>query len=163
MSTFQIREGTVQDAALVCHHRRCMLRDMGHSDGARLDAMVAVFRPWVEARLASREYLAWFVQDGSGTVVAGAGVWLMPWPAAVAAPDQPRANILNVYTEPSHRRSGHARRLLVTILDWCRNAGIETVILHASEQGRPLYESLGFGSTNEMRLKLRGAGLPSGA
>jgi len=28
------------------------------------------------------------------------------------------------------------------------------VTLHASDKGRPLYESLGFEATNEMRLKL---------
>jgi hypothetical protein len=27
------------------------------------------------------------------------------------------------------------------------------VILHASDEGRPLYEKLGFEATNEMRLK----------
>jgi hypothetical protein len=38
------------------------------------------------------------------------------------------------------------------VLAWTRSKGIETVVLHASDDGRQLYESLGFLPTNEMRL-----------
>ena len=34
--------------------------------------------------------------------------------------------------------------------------GITVVILHASDDGRPLYEAVGFKPTNEMRLLLQG-------
>ena len=40
-----------------------------------------------------------------------------------------------------------------TAMEWCAREGVETVILHASDEGRPLYERLGFEATNEMRLK----------
>jgi predicted GNAT family acetyltransferase len=63
--------------------------------------------------------------------------------------------IVNVYTEPDHRRRGLARRLMVTMLDWLRQEGYGTVSLHASDYGRALYESLGFRATNEMRLQLK--------
>jgi GNAT superfamily N-acetyltransferase len=74
----------------------------------------------------------------------------------MVGPGAPRANILNVYTHPPHRRRGLARELIVTALDWCREHGIRAVILHASRDGRALYESLGFEPTNEMRLMLGG-------
>jgi hypothetical protein len=32
---------------------------------------------------------------------------------------------------------------------------VETVILHASDEGRALYEALGFRGTNEMRVSLK--------
>jgi GNAT superfamily N-acetyltransferase len=63
--------------------------------------------------------------------------------------------IVNVYTEPAWRRHGLARGLMVAMLDWLRQEGYGTVSLHASDFGRPLYESLGFRSTNEMRLQLK--------
>jgi GNAT superfamily N-acetyltransferase len=63
--------------------------------------------------------------------------------------------IVNVYTEPAHRRRGLARRLMVAMLDWLREQGYGTVSLHASDYGRPLYESLGFAATNEMRMQLK--------
>jgi len=40
------------------------------------------------------------------------------------------------------------------MIEWCRKEGFVNVQLHASDQGRPLYESLGFKPTSEMQLKL---------
>ena len=60
-----------------------------------------------------------------------------------------------MYTEPAARRRGLAKRLLQVMTDWCREHGFSNVSLHASDAGRPLYESFGFRPTNEMRLKLR--------
>ena len=62
--------------------------------------------------------------------------------------------MLNVYTNPEHRGRGLARMLMEHILGWARAQGFATVELHASDEGRPLYEKLGFGQTNEMRLVL---------
>jgi GNAT superfamily N-acetyltransferase len=60
-----------------------------------------------------------------------------------------------MYTEPAYRRKGIARELMKRMIDWCRQEGFGTVLLHASKDGRSLYESLGFTPTNEMRLMLR--------
>jgi ribosomal protein S18 acetylase RimI-like enzyme len=78
----------------------------------------------------------------------------MDWPPHVVGRSQQRANILNVYTRRDSRRQGHARRLMQAAIDWCRARGIDTIVLHASPDGRALYESLGFAATNEMRLVL---------
>jgi hypothetical protein len=39
-------------------------------------------------------------------------------------------------------------------LDHCREQEIAIATLHASDEGRPLYEALGFKATNEMRMEL---------
>jgi GNAT superfamily N-acetyltransferase len=49
-----------------------------------------------------------------------------------------------VLTHPEYRGRGFARRLVAAALDRADSLGIETVKLDATEQGRPLYESLGF-------------------
>ena len=59
-----------------------------------------------------------------------------------------------MYTEPEYRKRGIARRIMNAILECCRAEGFHSVSLHASEFGRPLYVSMGFELTNEMRLKL---------
>ena len=41
------------------------------------------------------------------------------------------------------------------MIEWCRKKGFSAVSLHASDAGRPLYETAGFQPTNEMTLKLR--------
>ncbi|HMK31217.1 MAG TPA: GNAT family N-acetyltransferase [Terriglobales bacterium] len=89
-----------------------------------------------------------------GRVVGGGGVVICPWPGTPTDHQPRRVWILNIYTEPDHRRRGVARRILEAILAWCRDNGCRSVSLHASNQGRKLYESLGFKPTNEMRLML---------
>jgi len=141
-----------KDLETIVHHRRAMFFDMGRKDERALDAMCEKFRPWLKRKMAAGEYYAWFAVAPNGAVVAGAGLWLMDWPPLMTAGGKWRGNILNVYTEPAYRRQGLARRLMRVAMDWCEKEGVEGVILHASEEGRSLYESLGFEPTNEMRL-----------
>ena len=62
--------------------------------------------------------------------------------------------MLNVYTEPAHRRNGVARAIMAAIMDSSREQRLARLVLHASKEGRPLYEDLGFEDSNEMRIKL---------
>jgi len=149
-----LRQATLEDARTIAKHRRLMFRDMGYADEAALDAMMAKFLPWLEKKIASRDYLAWLAVTSDDLVVAGAGLWLMDWPPHMIGSSSRRGNILNVYTDPQFRRRGLAKRLMQTALDWCKTNQIDFVILHASKEGRRLYESLGFLDSNEMRLKL---------
>jgi len=132
-----------------------MFRDMGYNDDAALEAMSRAFRPWLIKKMEAGEYLAWFALAANSSIVAGLGLWLMDWPPHMVAAGRWRGNILNVYTEPDYRRRGLARGLMQVALAWCAANDVDAVILHASEQGRALYESLGFTATNEMRLTRR--------
>jgi ribosomal protein S18 acetylase RimI-like enzyme len=78
----------------------------------------------------------------------------MDWPPHMVGSNRHRGNILNVYTAPEFRRRGLAHRLMDAVLDWCKNNKIDFVILHAGDEGRRLYESLGFQPGNEMRISL---------
>jgi GNAT superfamily N-acetyltransferase len=49
-----------------------------------------------------------------------------------------------VLSKPEYRGRGYARRLLAHALECADSQSIETVKLDATEQGRPLYESVGF-------------------
>jgi ribosomal protein S18 acetylase RimI-like enzyme len=78
----------------------------------------------------------------------------MDWPPHMVGSSVRRGNILNVYTDPRFRRRGLARQLTEAALDWCKLNAIDFVILHASPEGRSVYESLGFKPGNEMRINL---------
>ena len=86
--------------------------------------------------------------------MAGTGVVILSWPASPKNPENRRALIVNVYTEPEYRGQGLARQLMLTVLDWLKQQGFRAAALHASEAGRHLYETLGFRASNEMQLKL---------
>jgi ribosomal protein S18 acetylase RimI-like enzyme len=149
---YSIRPASLDDAAAIVGHRREMFRDMGYGDGATLAAMSAAFEPWLRGRMLSGEYLAWVAVTPDRSIVGGLGLWLMDWPPHVIGSGARRGNILNVYVEPQSRRRGIARALMETALAWTRVNAVDCVILHASDDGRALYESLGFTPTNEMRL-----------
>jgi GNAT superfamily N-acetyltransferase len=42
--------------------------------------------------------------------------------------------------------------LLQRIIEWARAERLDRLVLHASEEGRALYERFGFVTSNEMRL-----------
>jgi ribosomal protein S18 acetylase RimI-like enzyme len=144
----------LDDVKTIVGHRRAMFRDMRSPDEAALDSMAAKFGPWLTEKMRAKEYLAWLAVASGGEVAAGAGLWLMDWPPHVLGSGPRRGNILNVYTERAFRRRGLARVLMETALGWCRENKVDVVILHASPEGRALYESLGFEASNEMRMRL---------
>jgi len=151
----RIREATPHDLELVLHHRRAMFEDMGHTDVAALDAMVANSRPHLALGLADGSYRGFLAETAEGRVVAGGGIveWLF-----LGHPRDPRlrrAEIVNVYTEAEFRSRGLARRLMQAMVEYCRREGFAWVTLNASDAGRALYEKLGFKPTNQMRLYLR--------
>ena len=152
-SEITIREAAASESAIILHHRRSMFRDMGEGTVEELDRMVEVATPWLARALAVGSYRHWLALDDSGRVAGGGGVLLCSWPANPKDPCTERAVILNVYTECEFRKRGIARQIMLTILDRIKAQGLRAVNLHASTEGRHLYEQLGFEATNEMRLK----------
>ncbi|HUJ96046.1 MAG TPA: GNAT family N-acetyltransferase [Terriglobales bacterium] len=149
-----IREARTGDVSALLRHRRGMYEAMGYTEAAALEEMALTSENFLERALADGTLRAWLAQSG-GRVVAGAGILISPWPSHPYDQQCRRATILNMYVEPEFRRRGIARRLMQIMIEWCRKEGFVNVQLHASDQGRPLYESLGFRPTNEMQLKLR--------
>jgi GNAT superfamily N-acetyltransferase len=154
MTDYTIRQATLADMNIIVTHRRKMFEEMGGTDPAIQAAYEAQFIPWLRRQMERGDYLAWFAVTPENEVVAGAGLWLMDWPASYADWAAYRGFIYNVYTNPEHRRQGLGRSLVQTALDWSAAKGIRRVSLHASEFGKPLYESMGFAPTNEMRITL---------
>jgi len=130
-----------------------MFSDMGEGTTDELDRMAVMTEPWLAQALTDGSYRGWLAEHDRGRVVGGGGVLLCPWPASPKDPDLQRAFILNVYTEPHFRHRGIARRITSAILEWLQEQGFSSASLHASDEGRALYEQLGFKATNEMRLR----------
>jgi GNAT superfamily N-acetyltransferase len=150
-----IREAQREDIAEIVRHRRRMYEDMGERDSAALEAMQASTSAFLATALPAKLFRGWLAETCAGRVVAGGGMMIVPWLSRPTDPVPRRAWILNVYTYPEYRRQGIARRLMQTMIEWCRGQAFQSVSLHSSKDGRPLYESLGFRPTEEMKLILR--------
>lgn len=94
----------------------------------------------------------WLVAEEDGILATGAA-FLRASPSSVALTGL-SATIAGVYTFPRHRRRGCARAVVTALLAACAERGCRHVRLQASEQGRPLYEELGFAAGTEMVLAL---------
>jgi len=151
MAELRLRRATAADLEIVMHHRVEMFREMGSTE-AELAAMLAQSRPYFARGFAESTYAGWFFED-EGRVVSGVGVNLLDYHPGPRDPAPRRPCVINVYTEPEYRKRGLARLLMEELVAWCKAEGYRSVMLHASKFGRPLYESMGFEPTNEMRLR----------
>jgi len=137
-----------------------MFRDMGELSDDLAGTLVEAARAYFVKALPEGRYVAWVAEpdDRPGEIVGGAGIQVRellprPHPAGGRLLRGPQALVMNVFTERAWRRRGVAEALMREVLRWCRANGVESVVLHASEDGRPLYRKLGFTPTNEMRYE----------
>ena len=154
MNTYQIRPAVTEDLEAIVRHRRRMFEDMGFTDRQALDTMLAISTPLILRCVIDGTYRGWLVETSGDGIVAGGGVIILQFQPHPIDPRPQRAWVVNMFTEPEHRRRGLARRLMKTMVEWCSAEGMRFLYLHASDDGRPLYESMGFKSSNEMRLAL---------
>lgn len=150
----QTRTATPADAALIASHRRAMFASMGGFDDSVLDTLRRASEPWTARMIEAGRYLGWMIFDDQQPV-ASAGLLILDWPPHPFDPSgETRAYLLNVFVDPGWRRKGLARSLIELCLDEARRRNIRVVSLHASREGAPLYEHLGFKTTNEMMLRV---------
>ena len=154
----RVRRATEADIAILARHRMAMFRDMGKLAARHEESLLQATAAYLREALPRGEYLAWLAEDSdAGTVIGGAGAQLrtiLPRPPEGARDLElgPEAIVLNVYVEREWRRRGVADMLMRALLDELAARRIRRIVLHASAEGRRLYERLGFVVTNEMRL-----------
>ena len=157
-SDFRIRRAAAEDAGVIAHHRAAMFRDMGSIPPVEYEEFRQSSAEWLDTLFAGNGYAGWLAEQRN-TIVAGGGILIRemgPVPGCYRV--NRWAHIVNVYTEPPYRRRGLARLVMRTMLDWCAEQAFDMVTLAASDEGRPLYESLGFVPTHDMRLSQRAPG-----
>jgi GNAT superfamily N-acetyltransferase len=118
------------------------------AEGDQLESAICGY---IQRALPASTFYSWVVEH-SGEIVAGGGLQLrtlMPRPGFVQG--EPEGLIVSMWTEPAHRRRGLGRQIVEAILAWGAANGVTRFTLHASNDGRPLYELYGFRQTNEMR------------
>jgi GNAT superfamily N-acetyltransferase len=156
---FTVRQATGDDIAVLAHHRAAMFHDMGTLAAQQIPSLQDATAVYLRNAIPRGEYLAWVAEQpgDSSSIVGGAGVQLRPIlprprPGSDALEVGPEAIVLNVYVETPWRRRGVADALMRALLQELAGRGIRRIVLHASDEGRRLYERLGFVPTNEMRL-----------
>lgn len=159
---FEIRLATASDIPVLPHHRAAMFRDMGSLAWGSEAPLIAATTNYLREALPHGEYLGWVAVNSvpSPHIIGGVGVQLRPLVPRPGSGDGglelgPEAVVLSMYVEPPWRRRGVGEKLMRSLLEALAERGLGRIVLHASDDGRHLYERLGFVPTNEMRLGMR--------
>ncbi|MFN8511673.1 MAG: GNAT family N-acetyltransferase [Chloroflexia bacterium] len=155
MGTPRVRRAKVGDVEALVRLRVALLREMGAVDEAGSEPLAGAIRRYLMDELPDERFLAWVGVDDAGTVVACGGLVFLQKPPSPGNHSGREAYIMNMYTVPEWRGRGLASRMFATIVGHAREAGAELVRLHATEDGRAIYERGGFRLVgNEMVLRL---------
>ncbi len=147
-----IRPASRDDIPVLVLARRLMFEELDDFEPAVLDRIDAEFDAYLRREFPDRA-CGWIaVDDATGRWVGAlSNIWVT-WPSTPVVTGELRAYLFGLFVAPEFRRRGAARSLVEAARRAAREAGAGVVVLHASDAGRPLYESLGFESTSEMRF-----------
>ena len=97
-----------------------------------------------------------FIAEVDGVAIGSASCQIFAglYPQVLVENYRKYGYIWGVYVEPAYRRKGIAKQLTNMAIAYLKSLGCTRVILHASPSGKPVYTSLGFSESNEMRLDL---------
>lgn len=144
---------------LSCHHRR-MFEEIWQKKGLKLEVPKAMelekaYAEKLEKQFRDGSCRAWIVKENECLLASGA--ISMASLAPVPGDMNPEVAYLHsMYTEKGSRNRGYARLIIESAIFFCKGKGIGRMLLNASEDGRPLYEGLGFSSSGEaMRLFIK--------
>ena len=151
-STVNYRKAEQGDILQLVTLRRRQLIDEGATPDDRAGSE---WEGYFRAGLSDGSFVCWVAEDGDEIIATG-GVCFFRLPPTYANPTGHAAYITNMYTEKTYRRRGIAAELLRRVMEEVRSRGVTLIRLHASKQGRALYEKAGFTDADGfMTLRLK--------
>jgi GNAT superfamily N-acetyltransferase len=145
-----------EDAEEVLRLRQVMIDSMFSADSST--AWHAESLPTLRARLAEPDgdFVAFVVDhpDRPGALAALVAGTLEYRIGRSGNPHGRVGNVFSVATDPDARRRGYSRACMEELLQWFRDRGAGQVDLYASDEGEPLYASLGFARRPDPSMRL---------
>lgn len=131
-----------------------MFEEISDASAAELDQVDRAYRRWARTRLNSRRFVGFLVEREDGRIPSSGGLWLMPLPPRPWTRGGRAPYLMSMYTEREERGKGYATLVVRAAVRWAESHGHQVVILHATDEGKGIYERAGFRATSEMRLRL---------
>ncbi|MBH8564394.1 GNAT family N-acetyltransferase [Nostoc sp. CENA67] len=150
---FNLRRANLADLEALVNLRLALLREVGDIQNDTDTAAIAeAIRKYLLDKMPQGEFLAWVVEV-ENQIVATSGLVLFTRPPYNGNFLGLEAYVMNVYTVPVWRGQGIATALLREIISFVKQTKAKRIWLHASKDGKPLYEKLGFVlTTKEMEI-----------
>jgi GNAT superfamily N-acetyltransferase len=155
---FGIRPARAADAPYLAATRMDFMKIVKDGGLADEDGWLSFLTGHFSRALSKGRLLAWLAVAG-GEARATAALRLDRVKAGRGPAGSVDGYVMSVYTEPGWRGRGMARALMEGLIDEARRRGLRRLVLNPTEDGRRLYESLGFRRfRNVMVLWLEAAG-----
>lgn len=154
---YSLRKANLNDVDKLIEFRVEFLKEVQESPS---DREIEIFRKTLKDffldKMKSNEFIAWLAESDN-EIIATSGLSFLQKPPHFINMTGKFAYIMNMYTKPEWRRKGIGGALLEKLFEEIKKKGIQSVVLHATPGGRPLYEKYGFRENDgdkEMILKL---------
>ena len=105
---------------------------------------VARATPWMRDRLATGSNWRCWVVETDGAIAGHLWLELIEKVPNPAPEREWHGYITNVYVHPEHRSGGAGKLLMEAALSFCRDHGVDSVILWPTSRSRTLYARHGF-------------------
>jgi GNAT superfamily N-acetyltransferase len=153
MTQFKVRQASERDIPTLTSQRHKMFEDM-HSPSPKDHAVHdKAFPGWAKKEIRARRLFCFLVETQDGRTVGGATLWLrevQPYPGFAGGKIP---YLMSVYTVPDFRGKGVATLVIKHAMNWAKRHKYPAMSLHASKDGRKIYETLGWESGNEMNYE----------
>ena len=140
----RVRRATGDDAnalALLRYEFRASVNAATEAEAAFL----ARAAPWMRVRLDGEgPWHCWVVEDDAGLVAGQLWLQLIEKVPNPLPEREQHAYITNVYVGPDQRGTGAGQALMDAALEFCRERGVDSVILWPTARSRTLYARNGF-------------------
>jgi len=151
----QIRKATVADIDLLIKLRIDYLLEENKVQSLQdAEDIEKKLHDYFEKWIPNGNFIAFLAGDG-GDIYSAAFLSIVERPPRTAA-SYLVGTVYNVFTYPPYRRKGIATKVMRVLLEEAKLLGVVSVDLLATEDGKPLYEKLGFqiADYTSMRIKL---------
>ncbi len=152
-----LRKAGIADIPVLATLRIRFLQEVHPQPNHQADALLYQnLIDYFEKHIPDGSFVNWVATEAE-QIVGTAGIVFYEQPPLFENISGKVGYILNVYTLPSHRRRGIARQLFEKIVQEGKQRQAGKLSLHASDDGRYLYEQFGFtAGGNEMNFTVNG-------
>lgn len=143
------RKAIIADIPTLVKLRVDFLKEVSHRDDYDT-AIEKSLAQYFSRHIPAGDYINWLAIDGNDIIGTG-GIYFFHIPPNFLNISGNRAYILNVYTVKAYRRRGVSKIIFERLMREAYERSISQISLHATSDGKTLYEQFGFKTTdNEM-------------
>ena len=155
MCSFKLSYAGLRDVDLLAEHRKKMWLDIHPEYESKVGATEKGARRWIRDQIAKGSLVGLIVRSADGEAAGSGCIWLREEQPKPTSMRLTVPYLMSMYTVKRFRRQGVASLIVKGALGWCREQKYDRIVLHASMEGRHVYETLGFESSNEMRFDFK--------